>query len=563
VLLRVYSDNELLERLGSELVEKWDHGYVVMKREEALAYKDNEEIRARTYERLYRNVLEQASRIIKTDYMRRQLLGAGLEALNRDTELLKRLLTNKYVPRELVLLMRDSLKRRNGNSYYYALSVARQIRKRLDHVVLESRGEQLGSRRSQRRRVSRYVREDASVMALSVRTVHRWLTEGYPFETPMMRSPTCDFSASTENMPGQGYWFSIDPKRESEILFHLKLPRPLRGRRHTASPYRVQTLTLRFLDWLPRAAVRDEKRADRAEREGHHLRAQQLRLRAAKMRDQHEQLMNTIELQHAVYRYTRLRARRANPRRIEALRARIEELKRLRRSAPPRLIIRGERVVLQIPFLPPHRELLQRVMGEKRYHRRAGADRGVRVPVVLSVSDGNGGHVDEIIEMTELLEKRARLREQTRWLSGEVARKRRNWERKREEVPYPGHLLKKQRHLAAVWRKIRRIDREVARQVASRAVWWCESATGGQPGGLVVRETRGANAGLREPEELHASRRARRAVLGPDHEPVGEGLEHNSVHAADAGPQVRRSVECEPEGDESEVQRVRRERLQD
>ena len=88
-------------------------------------------------------------------------------------------------------------------------------------------------------------------------------------------------------------------------------------------------------------------------------------------------------------------------------------------------------------------------------------------------------------------------------------------------------------------------------------------ATGGQPGGLVVRETRGANAGLREPEELHASRRARRAVLGPDHEPVGEGLEHNSVHAADAGPQVRRSVECEPEGDESEVQRVRRERLQD
>ncbi|MHA1771058.1 MAG: hypothetical protein ACTSXS_05585 [Candidatus Thorarchaeota archaeon] len=37
-----------------------------------------------------------------------------------------------------------------------------------------------------------------------------------------------------------------------------------------------------------------------------------------------------------------------------------------------------------------------------------------------------------------------------------------------------GPLLKKMRHLAAVWRKIRRLDREIARQVASRTVWWCE-----------------------------------------------------------------------------------------
>lgn len=41
-------------------------------------------------------------------------------------------------------------------------------------------------------------------------------------------------------------------------------------------------------------------------------------------------------------------------------------------------------------------------------------------------------------------------------------------------IGYPSHLLKKKRHHDAVWARIRRIDREIARQVASRLVWFCE-----------------------------------------------------------------------------------------
>ncbi|MHA1771210.1 MAG: hypothetical protein ACTSXS_06415, partial [Candidatus Thorarchaeota archaeon] len=483
VLSRVYSDKELLERLGEELVEKAGHGYVVLKRNSALAYKDNEAIREKTYERLYRNALEQAARIVQSDWMRRQLLIAGLEVLNNDQDLLRRLLGNKYIPRQLIQLMKDTLKKKNGNSYYYALSAAQQLRKRLDHELLGSRGEPLGWRTSQRRRVSKYVREDPSSFSLARDTIRGWLKNGYPFETPLMLSAVCDFSASTENMPGQGYWFSLDRDRENEVLFHLKLPRPIRGREHKSSPYRVQTLTLRFLDWLVRAAQRDERKARDAAMHGKKGRARQLRFRAAKMRDQHMQLVNTIELQHAVYRLTRLKSRKGDPEEIERLKTRVARLRLARRSAPPRIIMRGERVVLQIPFLPPHRELIAKTIGEREYHRRAGADRGVRVPLVVSVSTGKDRYVDEIIEMTGLLERREALRQETRWLSGEVARKKRNWESKTEtkkmgtseyRQQYPGPLLKKMRHLAAVWRKIRRLDREIARQVASRAVWWCE-----------------------------------------------------------------------------------------
>ncbi|MCF2135611.1 MAG: hypothetical protein K9W43_00005, partial [Candidatus Thorarchaeota archaeon] len=261
VLSRIYSDDALLEQIGTALIDEYGHGYVVLKRERPLAYKDNEEIREKTYERLYRNALEQAARIIQSDWMRRQLVIAGLEVLNNDRDLLRRLLGNKYVPRELIHLMKDSLKKKNGNSYYYALSAARQLRKRLDHVILESREEPLGWRSSQRRRVSKYVREEGSVLELAASTICSWLQKEYPFETPLMLSTVCDFSASTENMPGQGYWFSLDRDRENEVLFHLKLPRPIQGRDHESSPYRVQTLTLRFLDWLVRAAQRDERKA--------------------------------------------------------------------------------------------------------------------------------------------------------------------------------------------------------------------------------------------------------------------------------------------------------------
>jgi len=53
-------------------------------------------------------------------------------------------------------------------------------------------------------------------------------------------------------------------------------------------------------------------------------------------------------------------------------------------------------------------------------------------------------------------------------------RKKNNWERKRKGLSYPGYILKKEKHINALWRKVRRLDREVARVIASRTVWFCE-----------------------------------------------------------------------------------------
>jgi hypothetical protein len=134
-----------------------------------------------------------------------------------------------------------------------------------------------------------------------------WAIEGYPFTVPQLRSYSLDFSASTENSAGQGYWFALDAKKENEVLLHLKLPPGIDGREQTGSPYKSKTLTFRFLDWLPRASVTDAVKASQAERDGHSQRAEQLRFRAAKFADMHGQLMNTIQFQHVTYQLSKLR----------------------------------------------------------------------------------------------------------------------------------------------------------------------------------------------------------------------------------------------------------------
>lgn len=131
-------------------------------------------------------------------------------------------------------------------------------------------------------------------------------------------------------------------------------------------------------------------------------------------------------------------------------------------------------MTLQIPFQPPTREMVDEELGPRTYRRKAGADRGVRVPIVLSTRDGNGGFIDEMISFDHLISKRDFLREQTRGLTSQVRRMRNNWGRKHTKKSYPGHLLKKDRHLSAIWRKVHRLDREIARQVASQTVWFCE-----------------------------------------------------------------------------------------
>ncbi len=114
--------------------------------------------------------------------------------------------------------------------------------------------------------------------------------------------------------------------------------------------------------------------------------------------------------------------------------------------------------------------MVDKILGPREYSGNAGADRGLRENVAVSVE----GEADELISCTELMRKREILRHQTRALSSEVRRKRNNWDRKKPGVTAPGHLLKRERHLSSLWAKVRRLDREIARQVSSRLVWFCE-----------------------------------------------------------------------------------------
>jgi len=476
VLDRVYSSAERLRSAGTALVDSHGQGYVVLRREAYLAYKDNEKIRSQCFERMYRNVLEQAARIILSDWIRRELMNSALSVLTADESALFRLQQNRYVPPELVRRVRKEccVVKDDGKSFYYSLSVLKQLRRALDEQLLAARGEPLGRRGQQRRRLQELLsdaHESESVRAVLIRCVGTWSQMGFPFTTPRMVAPVEDFSGSTENMPGQGYWYSADPERQDEMLFFVKLPEPVAGREHMLSPYKTRTASFRFLDWLPRAAKDDLRRAGNAEVQGHHLRARSLRVRAAKFSDMHGQLVNTVMLQHATYNLSLLKAKRnPDPERVRVLTEEVAKLRETRRCAPPRLVLRGDRLELQLPFQPPIKQAVDEILGPREYASRAGADRGLRENIAVSAEGG----VDELISCAALMRKRELLRKQTRALSSDVRRKRNNWNRKRPGVSVPGHIMKRERHLSSLWMKVRRLDTEIARQVSSQLVWFCE-----------------------------------------------------------------------------------------
>jgi len=479
-LERVYSDPARAKRLGEELSNYRGHEHTLLRGDRDLSYQHNEAFRQLVFERLHRNVLEQAARTVHSDHTRRRLVEAALSLLNTSAADQVRLLKNRYIPADLIRRVRDSCSeaKNNGTGYHYALGALRQVRKALDEYVLTSLAQPLGSRAGQRRRVSDYLRTDSPerdrVTSLIADRVCHWHAEGYPFTVPQLRKWSLDYSASTENAQGQGYWFTLDSERENEVLLHVKLPAGVIGTHNECSPYGSQTLTFRFLDWLPRAAADDRARAKAADQEGQTARATQLRFRAVKLEDQHHQLMNTILLQHTAHTLSRLRQRKgSNPEEVTRLEAEMKRLKSSRRSAPPRLLLRGHRVTLQIPFVSPDRKTLPEVLGEKEYIAHAGVDRGVRVPVTLSVQEAEG-YMDEMLRVEYLLQKRERLRKHASVLRSEVDRRRNNWEKKRPGLSHPAFLLKKERHQDAVWQKVCRLDREVSRLVASRTVWFCE-----------------------------------------------------------------------------------------
>ena len=193
-----------------------------------------------------------------------------------------------------------------------------------------------------------------------------------------------------------------------------------------------------------------------------------------KFEDMHQQLMNTIEIQHLTHKLMRLRQKKENDgEEIITLESRKKELKQERRSAPPRLLLRAGKIIMQIPFLSTNGEVSSKALGGKEYGNRAGVDRGIRVPVVLSVQKEQE-YTELLLKLEHLIGKRELLRKHAYRIQSVNDRKKNNWERKREGLSYPGHILKKERHINALWRKVRRLDREVARVIASKTVWFCE-----------------------------------------------------------------------------------------
>ncbi len=480
ILSRMYKTDKRAQSLGKGLSDYRGRAYTLLRKEKDLCYQYNDDFKDLVYERLHRNALEHAGRTLLADYTRRALFTSAIKTLSDSSGDTLNLLRRKRIPADLIRRVRDSCDavKNNGSGYHYTLGVLRQVRLALDRLILDKTGLKIKWRGRQRKKVSSLLKDNSpeyhQIKTLVESELGNWKSKGYSFTVPQLRSYSLDFSASTENSTGQGYWFTLDPKRENEVLLHLKLPPGIDGSHHEDSPYRGKTLTFRFLDWLPRAASEDSEKVKRAEDDGNFPRAEQLRFRAAKFEDMHKQLENTIEMQHLTHRLTRLRGKKeCDEEEIISLEQKVKELKQARRSAPPRLLLRDGKVILQIPFLSPNGTVSSKVLGARNYSTKAGVDRGLRVPVVLSVQKEQE-YTELMLKVEHLIRKRECLRKQAYRLQSVTDKKKCNWERKRKGLSYPGHILKKERHINALWRKVRRLDREVARVIASKTVWFCE-----------------------------------------------------------------------------------------
>jgi len=319
--------------------------------------------------------------------------------------------------------------------------------------------------------------ERGRTQTLIIDQVREWKEEGFPFINPSFQKNTVDFAASTENTTGQGYWFRLDPDREDEIILYIKTPPGILGHElDSDSPYKSQTVSLRFLNWFPRKAARARRKAQEARTQGNVQRAIQLEYRATRFEDMSQQLRNTIQLQQFTRELAKLRVPSVkNENRISYLQAIIQDIKKSRRSSPPIIKVAGKQVVLYIPFMSPDEELLKISLSSLvARKRRAGVDRGLRHSMVISIKNGDDAYEDSMISKQVLFEKREKLRQQTRVLMSQIARKRNNWDRKHAKQQPPAIILKKEQELESVWQKVRRLDKEISHQVAAETVWFCE-----------------------------------------------------------------------------------------
>lgn len=428
---------------------------------------------------MHRNALEAAARIIYAHYTRRRLVTSALNILSSDDDLLLRLMTNRRIPSDIIRRVKDTAENKTNGSYHYALSSCRQVRKALRLIIREAYPPQEGERRrTARELLERNSSDRVRILTLIIDQVRAWRIDGFPFNIPTFQRDTIDYAASTENSTGQGYWFKSESEREDEIVLYIKTPPGIIGQElDTKSPYKNQTVRLRFLNWLPRKARRARRKAQAAREHGCIQRALQFEYRATYFEDMSNQLVNTIEL----HRYTRELARQMaqttkNKNRIQDLKTKIQDLKQSRRSAPPIIKLVGKKVTLYIPFMPPGEGILKTsLLSSIVRKKRAGVDRGLRYSMVVSVKNEDDTYRELMIGRQALYERREDSRQRTKILMSQIARKRNNWEKKHTKLQPPAIILKKEQELESIWKKIRRLDKEISHQIASETVWFCEN----------------------------------------------------------------------------------------
>ncbi|MDF1538368.1 MAG: hypothetical protein P1Q69_05655, partial [Candidatus Thorarchaeota archaeon] len=125
ILEKVFSDSAYLDTLGKELEDIRGMVYLVLRKEQRLKWEHENEFGLIVYERLHRNALETAARIIFGDYTRRRLINSLLDILVSDDTQLLRLMKNKRIPSDIIRRVKDTVEKKSDGSYHYALSACR------------------------------------------------------------------------------------------------------------------------------------------------------------------------------------------------------------------------------------------------------------------------------------------------------------------------------------------------------------------------------------------------------------------------------------------------------
>jgi hypothetical protein len=96
ILEKVFSDLSYTESLGKEIEEHRGMLYLVLRKEDRLKWTLENEFGQLVFERMHRNALETAARIIYAQYTRRKLVNSLLDILASDEQQLMRLMKNRW-----------------------------------------------------------------------------------------------------------------------------------------------------------------------------------------------------------------------------------------------------------------------------------------------------------------------------------------------------------------------------------------------------------------------------------------------------------------------------------